>query len=74
MPMNIARNDAAEVYPNGTPASVAMAWARYDLPVPGGPTSNRPRLTSPPMRLKSLTPRSRVTHRSAVSRTSFCPR
>ena len=52
-PTNISVNSLPDMDMKGMPASVAMALARYVLPQPGGPTSNRPLKILPPI-FKSL--------------------
>ena len=42
-PTNISTNSEPDSEKNGTPASPAMALARRVFPVPGGPTSSKPR-------------------------------
>ncbi len=49
-PTNISTKSEPEMVKNGTLASPAMARASSVLPVPGGPTSNRPRGMRPPSR------------------------
>ena len=38
----------ADMNRNGTPACLAIAFARYVLPVPGGPSNKMPRRGVPP--------------------------
>ena len=42
IPTNISTNSEPEIEKKGTPDSPATAFASIVLPVPGGPTSNRP--------------------------------
>ena len=49
-PTNISTKSEPEMVKNGTLASPAMARANNVLPVPGGPTSNKPRGMRPPSR------------------------
>ena len=60
-PTNISTKSEPEIVKNGTPASPAIALARSVLPVPGGPTSSRPRGMRPPRRWKRLGSRRKST-------------
>ncbi len=49
-PYHMDWNEVADTNMNGTPASLAIALARWVLPVPGGPSNIRPRRGVPPRR------------------------
>mmetsp|Transcript_11021 Transcript_11021/g.45747 ORF Transcript_11021/g.45747 Transcript_11021/m.45747 type:complete len:297 (-) Transcript_11021:56-946(-) len=69
-PTNISTNSEPLAEKNGTPASFAIALARYVLPVPGGPTSSTPLGRCTPAFLKRSSPRSALT-RSFISDTTL---
>ena len=48
IPNHIDCSAVAEMNRNGTPACLAIALARYVLPVPGGPSNSMPRRGVPP--------------------------
>mmetsp|Transcript_5382 Transcript_5382/g.16377 ORF Transcript_5382/g.16377 Transcript_5382/m.16377 type:complete len:222 (+) Transcript_5382:2600-3265(+) len=68
-PTNISTNSDPLAEKKGTPASLAMALARYVLPVPGGPTRSTPLGSATPARLYRSSPRSAAT-RSFISLTT----
>src|SRR5437016_7420171 len=54
MPNHIDWNAGEDTNMNGTPACLAMAFARYVLPVPGGPSNRMPRRGLPPRRSRKV--------------------
>ncbi len=67
MPYHIDWNDVDDTNRKGTPASLAIALARWVLPVPGGPSKSTPRRGLPPI---SVLKRLWLRKTSSVWRTS----
>ena len=64
----------ADTNRNGTPASAAMALARYVLPVPGGPSKSRPRRGVPPISARNARlARKRLSERTTSAFTRSMP-
>ncbi len=54
IPCHMEENAGAEMNRKGTPACLAIAFARYVLPVPGGPSNRMPRRGLPPSSLRNV--------------------